>query len=107
MAAGIVSFGTYVPNYRLPREVMAKEWGISSLGGERTVANFDEDSLTLAVNAAVDAFAGGNGTEATRSRKQRAGFHTVDALEVGERQGLLFSVDVEDLASDHADGPAR
>ena len=55
MAAGIVSYGTYVPNYRLPREVMAKEWGIASLGGERTVANFDEDSLTLAVNAAVDA----------------------------------------------------
>jgi hydroxymethylglutaryl-CoA synthase len=56
MAAGIVSYGTYVPNYRLPREVMAKEWGIASLGGERTVANYDEDSLTLAVNAAVDAF---------------------------------------------------
>ena len=55
MAAGIVSYGTYVPNYRLPREVMAKEWGIPSLGGERTVASFDEDSLTLAVNAAVDA----------------------------------------------------
>lgn len=28
MASGIVSFGTYVPNYRLPREIMAKEWGI-------------------------------------------------------------------------------
>jgi hydroxymethylglutaryl-CoA synthase len=53
--AGIVSYGTYVPTYRLPREVMAKEWGIPSLGGERSVANFDEDSLTLAVNAAVDA----------------------------------------------------
>ena len=53
--AGIVSYGTYVPTYRLPREVMAKEWGISSLGGERSVANFDEDSLTLAVNAAIDA----------------------------------------------------
>ena len=49
--AGIVSYGTYVPTYRLPREVMAKEWGIASLGGERSVANFDEDSLTLAVNA--------------------------------------------------------
>ena len=53
--AGIVSYGTYVPTYRLPREVMAKEWGIPSLGGERSVANFDEDSLTLAVNAAIDA----------------------------------------------------
>ncbi|NOT57696.1 MAG: hydroxymethylglutaryl-CoA synthase family protein [Deltaproteobacteria bacterium] len=53
--AGIVSYGTYVPTYRLPRDVMAKEWGIASLGGERSVANFDEDSLTLAVNAAIDA----------------------------------------------------
>jgi 3-hydroxy-3-methylglutaryl CoA synthase len=53
---GIVSYGSYIPNYRLPRDLMAKEWGIGSLGGERTVANYDEDSLTLAVNAGVDAF---------------------------------------------------
>jgi 3-hydroxy-3-methylglutaryl CoA synthase len=54
--AGIVSYGAYVPNYRLPRDVIAKEWGTSSLGGERAIAIFDEDSLTLAVNASVDAF---------------------------------------------------
>lgn len=53
--AGIVSFGSYVPNYRLPRELIAKEWGQPSLGGERAIANFDEDSLTMAVNASVDA----------------------------------------------------
>lgn len=53
--AGIVSYGTYIPNYRLPRDVMAKEWGIPSLGGERAIANFDEDSLTMAVNASIDA----------------------------------------------------
>lgn len=53
--AGIVSFGSYVPNYRLPRELIAQEWGQPSLGGERAIANFDEDSLTMAVNASVDA----------------------------------------------------
>jgi 3-hydroxy-3-methylglutaryl CoA synthase len=53
--AGIVSFGSYVPTYRLPRELIAKEWGTPSLGGERAIANFDEDSLTMAVNASVDA----------------------------------------------------
>lgn len=51
---GIVAFGTCIPNYRLPREVMAQEWGLPSAGGERAVANHDEDSLTLAVNAAID-----------------------------------------------------
>ena len=53
--AGIVSFGSYIPTYRLPRDVIAKEWGTPSLGGERAIANFDEDSLSMAVNASVDA----------------------------------------------------
>ncbi len=53
--AGIVSYGTYVPTYRLPRDLIAQEWGTPSLGGERAIANHDEDSLTLAVNASVDA----------------------------------------------------
>ncbi len=53
--AGIVSYGTYVPTYRLPRDLIAQEWGTPSLGGERAIANYDEDSLTLAVNASVDA----------------------------------------------------
>jgi len=53
--AGIVSYGTYIPTYRLPRDLIAKEWGTPSLGGERAIANFDEDSLTLAINASIDA----------------------------------------------------
>ena len=52
---GIVSYGACVPTYRLPREVIAKEWETPSLGGERALASFDEDSLTLAVNASIDA----------------------------------------------------
>jgi 3-hydroxy-3-methylglutaryl CoA synthase len=55
--AGIIGFGSYVPRYRLPREVIAKEWGQPSMGGEKAVANHDEDSLTLAVNAATNCFA--------------------------------------------------
>jgi len=51
---GIVSFGTCIPTYRLTRDVMAQEWGLPSAGGERAVANHDEDSLTLATNAAID-----------------------------------------------------
>ena len=52
---GIVSYGSYIPSYRLPRDVIAKEWDGPSLGGERALASFDEDSLTLAMNASIDA----------------------------------------------------
>jgi hydroxymethylglutaryl-CoA synthase len=50
---GIVAAAAYVPRYRLPRELIAREWGRQSAGGEKAVANHDEDSLTLAVNAAL------------------------------------------------------
>ena len=51
--SGITAAGAWVPRYRLPRELIAKEWGAASAGGEKAVANHDEDSLTLAVNAAL------------------------------------------------------
>ena len=51
--SGIIAASAYIPRYRLPREVIAKEWGGMSAGGERAVANHDEDSLTLAVGAAL------------------------------------------------------
>ena len=35
---GIVSYGSYIPSYRLPRDVIAKEWDAPSLGGERALA---------------------------------------------------------------------
>jgi 3-hydroxy-3-methylglutaryl CoA synthase len=50
---GITAYCTYLPRYRLPRDIIAQEWGHASLGGERAVANHDEDSLTMAINAAV------------------------------------------------------
>src|SRR5881397_2779189 len=51
--SGILAAGAFVPRYRLPRELIAKEWGGTSAGGEKAVANHDEDSLTLAVNATL------------------------------------------------------
>jgi len=51
---GITSFGAYIPLYRLSRDLMARAWGRGSLKGERSVANSDEDSLTMAVEAATD-----------------------------------------------------
>ena len=50
--AVIASSAAYVPRYRLPRELIAKEWGGMSAGGERAVGNHDEDSLTLEIGRA-------------------------------------------------------
>src|SRR5438045_5316298 len=57
--AGILAAGVSIPRYRLPRELIAKEWGGHAAGGEKAVANHDEDSLTLAVNAALAAVGDG------------------------------------------------
>jgi hydroxymethylglutaryl-CoA synthase len=51
--AGILAVAAYVPRYRLPRELIAREWGGTPGPGERAVANHDEDSLSMAVNAAL------------------------------------------------------
>lgn len=47
---GITGFGTYIPRYRLPGEVYGKVWGKKG-SGERAVANYDEDAVTMAVAA--------------------------------------------------------
>ncbi|MFH0914123.1 MAG: hydroxymethylglutaryl-CoA synthase [Chloroflexota bacterium] len=52
--AGIVSYGAYVPVWRLGREVIAQAWGRGAVAGERSVANHDEDSATMAVEAAFN-----------------------------------------------------
>ncbi len=50
--AGITSIGAYIPRYRLSLEETAKFWGSKSAGGEKAVAGYDEDSITMAVAAA-------------------------------------------------------
>ena len=52
--AGILSVGRHIPVYRLKREIISEAWGVRSLGGEKAVAGYDEDTLTMAVNAAFD-----------------------------------------------------
>ncbi|MDY6911296.1 MAG: zinc ribbon domain-containing protein [Chloroflexota bacterium] len=52
--AGIKSFSAYVPRYRLGQDVVPKVVGVGGLRGERAIANFDEDSLTMAVAAALN-----------------------------------------------------
>jgi hydroxymethylglutaryl-CoA synthase len=55
---GIKSYGAHIPFYRLSRDEIARGWGGRSLGGEKAVANYDEDSITMAVAAALDCLNG-------------------------------------------------
>jgi hydroxymethylglutaryl-CoA synthase len=55
---GIMSYGAYVPWHRLNRGDCAKAWGGFAIPGERAVAYYDEDSLTMAVEAGMDCLAG-------------------------------------------------
>ena len=50
---GITSYGAYTPPYRLSREEISRVWGPRNSGGERAVAKFDEDSLTMALAATL------------------------------------------------------
>ena len=55
---GITHYGAYIPLYRIQRMTIYQALGwlnpASLLPGEKAVANYDEDSLTMAVAAAMD-----------------------------------------------------
>ena len=61
---GIISFGAYLPRRRLQRQTVyqANAWfaaGLKGLSeGERAIANWDEDPITMAVEAARDTLTG-------------------------------------------------
>jgi len=63
-SVGIVSYGTYLPKYRIKTGTIAAAWNraakevVKSLGiNEKTVPAADEDTVTIAVNAASFALA--------------------------------------------------
>ena len=59
-AVGIAGIGAHVPRYRLSAETLDAVWGQGG-GGSRAVANHDEDSLTMAAEAALAALGDGGG----------------------------------------------
>lgn len=56
MKVGITAVGTYAPYYRMSREAIARAWERRALKGEKSIANTDEDSVTMAVEAARRCF---------------------------------------------------
>ena len=59
MSVGIVSYGAYIPRYRIKIEEIAKVWGSNAssiIDGlmvyEKSVPDMDEDTITIAVEAA-------------------------------------------------------
>jgi len=55
---GIKSYGVYIPYYRLNRAEVAKAWGSFQVPGEKAVANFDEDTVTMGVEACRECLSG-------------------------------------------------
>ncbi|UCG84338.1 MAG: 3-hydroxy-3-methylglutaryl CoA synthase, partial [Dehalococcoidia bacterium] len=51
---GITAYGAYIPWHRLDRQLFLQAWGGFAIPGERSVAYYDEDSVTMAVEAAMD-----------------------------------------------------
>jgi 3-hydroxy-3-methylglutaryl CoA synthase/uncharacterized OB-fold protein len=55
---GIVAFGSYLPHYRLDRKAISDALGIPGASGTRSVASYDEDATSMAVEAARAALRG-------------------------------------------------
>jgi hydroxymethylglutaryl-CoA synthase len=91
---GITSYGAYIPVYRLSQSEISRAWGGRGGRGEKAVANYDEDSITMAVEAAIDCL---NGMDR----------HAVDGLyfasttpPYGEKQSASIVAAATDLRND-------
>lgn len=101
---GIVATGAYVPRLRLQRSAIvdAVAWydaSLAALGkGERSMANWDEDAITMAVEAGRDALVGRNRETVSRvvlastslpfADRQNAGV-VKEALNLDDRVGAM------------------
>ena len=56
MKKGIKSVGAYLPYNYLTRMTLGKAWGGKGGKGEKSIADVDEDSITMAVEAAMGCF---------------------------------------------------
>ena len=97
--AGIVSFGAYIPYYRLPRSVIGQMWGQPGGRGEKAVAGSDEDPVTMSVAAGLDCLKG------IETKTINALFMATTCSPYRERQGANIVANALDIprASRNAD----
>ena len=60
---GITSVGAYIPRYRLSGEEIGRMWRTRGKG-EKAVAGYDEDTVTMSVAAALECMKGLSAPEA-------------------------------------------
>ena len=97
--AGITSYGAYIPRYRMNRKVIFDQFGwfnaanASVARGEKAVANYDEDTITMAVAAAADCLNGKN-------KEGVDGLYLASvSLPFAERQNAVIVSDALDCSS--------
>jgi hydroxymethylglutaryl-CoA synthase len=56
--AGIISYGAYIPIHRMNRAEFYRAWGGFAIPGETAVASYDEDTITMAMEASSDCLKG-------------------------------------------------
>jgi hydroxymethylglutaryl-CoA synthase len=92
--AGIVSAAAYIPFLKMERKIMASAWGRRALPGFRSLANNDEDSLTMAAEAAA-------GCLGTLDREQVDGIYFASSTApYREKQSSSLLATVLDLRSE-------
>jgi 3-hydroxy-3-methylglutaryl CoA synthase len=103
MEYGILAYGAYLPRRRLPRRsiIEANAWFDSSLRGlgkgERTMCGWDEDPITMAVDAARDALPGSDASSIQSVLFASTTFPFLDRLNSGVVAAALNLS--EDIAS--------
>src|SRR5581483_3497810 len=95
MTKGILAFGAYIPWRRLPRMAIAETHGWfnpalkGQAKGERAFCNWDEDAVTMAVEAARDALMGRDRSRIAALRFASTTFPFLDRLHSGIVAGAL------------------
>jgi 3-hydroxy-3-methylglutaryl CoA synthase len=104
MSFGILAYGAYIPRLRLARRAIAEANGwlnpaLKAQGkGERAMCNWDEDPVTMAVEAARDALTGRDRQAVTDLRFASTTFPFLDRLNAGVvAEALSLSEDVAAL----------
>jgi 3-hydroxy-3-methylglutaryl CoA synthase len=89
MTTGILAFGAYIPRLRLARRAIAEAnaWFNPALNaqakGERAICNWDEDAVTMAVEAARDALAERDRAKVSALQFASTSFPFADRLNAG------------------------